>query len=269
MPTSSQIRSSLEASLIAQAVITQQEPVYAQVGALLDAALTEHAPDYLKDYAQLPLREYELVILLGWERVCLSRASFYAPQPSLNMKSGNPGFGSDRDTPFNKNTAFAKQLRQRYVELKGNLTANSHDRDDSNASGDIEVGELYRSDDTLNVKLPLRNAPVIQPVILQLQSQFAGGCVIRWSECADDDFLTAYVLHSTVSPINENWNSDGTNGIPFACADSNILFTTQDHVSRGLKVVELPAGTAYFCVVVKSRSGRYAFSNEVSVAITV
>lgn len=267
MPTSAQIKASLSEKLINRATITQQEPVYSEVGSCLDDALNEHMPDAAGDYACLPSREHELVLLLAWERVCFSRASFYAPQPSLNLKSGAPGFGSDRDTPFKKCTDLAAVLRKRYELLSSTIKDRSAEDDDTNASGDITIGELVRADDVLGVVVPLSAAPRIRPVSLKLDSLVPGAteAVISWTSCPFDDYAETRVLLSQSAGIYQNWNSDGSNGVPYSSPASSTLFTTHDPKGRALKITGILAGVDYFVVVVvSSLRGDYAYSNELT-----
>lgn len=267
MPTSAEIKTTLVTRLIAKAVVTQQEAVYAEVGSLLDEGYIEHLPDAAPNYTALEVRDYELVLLLGWERICLSRASFYAPQPSLNMKSGAPGFGSDRDTPFEKNTKLATLLRKRYETLRSAISENSDDDDDTNPSGDIFVGELIRHDDILGVNVPISAAPAITSPTAALGAISGNTAVVSWTGTKHDEYADTRVLLSNTAGIYQNWNSDGTNGVPYASSTSTVAFTTIAAKGRAIKLTGLVSGTYYLVVVVRSLVDDYAYSNELTFTI--
>ena len=265
---SNDLRTALALKLRKRAVVTEVEPVFALLEDTLDDALNEHLPDSAGDFTALKPREHELVILLAWERVCFSRASFYAPQASLNSKSGNVGFGSDRDTPFEKNTKLAKALREQYIALRDNQQANSNEPDNLDPAGDITVGELFRTDDVLGVTVPLTGTPPLLPVKLTLDSAvITGGAIVRWTTCEADDFLDLRILVSSSSGIYQDWNSDGKNGLPYCSADAEQVFKTPNNRGRAIKLVDLPVGSYFVVAVVVSRTNEVAYSNEITFTV--
>jgi hypothetical protein len=276
MPTTTQ--ATLKARLIARAGISAQEEVNANLDAFLDQSVAEHsdeyAPDGVADYALVPVNEYELVIILAWIRVCEFRASHVAPQPSISSRAAGlgHGFGADRDTPFKKNMEMAAYLRKLYDEKWDDLLG---DEDEENGTGDITVGELYRTDEILDIPVPTRVVPLLSAPAISASEIVdvatggaeGGSVVISWKSVLSSAYAELMIYFRTSAGIYQNWNHDGNQGIPFVASDAVRVFQTTDNVAKGMKNVGLAAGTFYYVLVMRDTSGRFTFSNELKVII--
>lgn len=272
--TSTQIRDSLAARLKAKAGISDQEPCLQYLGDYLDEALVEHSGVIDPDFTVLPKREQELVILLGWVRVCEFRASNAAPQPSLRgFGSGaqaGAGFGGDRDTPFKKSMDMAKYLRDKYTDLRALLESG-----DDDGSGDITVGELYRRDELIDASVPFHTSPGLQAPLLSFLTAIgvtAGGAdqgcaIFEWPATLAENFSLLTVFRASQAGIRQMWNADGVSGVPFILPTASKVYETSDNIAKGLKEKNLAAGTYYYVIVVKDTSGVWSFSNEVAVVV--
>jgi hypothetical protein len=268
MPT---VKESLVTKLKLKAAVVDTEAVSAQLGDFLDDALTEHAPRYAGNFDLLPANEYEPVLLLGWERACLTRASLVAPQSSA--RNGQSGFGADRDTPFEKNTKLAKILRDRYITLTSALIANGAAANDETAAGDITLGDFYRNDERWEARVPFTVAPTLTAPTLTASTKTAAGgasagsVVLLWDAVDSPVFYQLNVVKNLNAGIYQQWNADGANLIPFIATNSTTVYTTNEWIKKGIKVTGLTVGSYYFIIAVQDTSGHFIFSNEVLVAI--
>lgn len=267
------IRDTIKARLIGRAGISAQEACNTYLDSYLDEAVAEHdasyAPAGVADYNLIPVAEYELVLLLGWVRVCEFRASNAAPQPSL--RGVGAGFGSDRDTPFAKNMAMAKYLRQQYTDLKATLEGNDSDA----GAGDILLGELYRKDELIDAAVPFNVAPNLKAPTLSASSIVdvatggadLGSVIVAWTGVYSEYFGELLMFRHTSPGIVQMWNSTGNSGIPFIATAASYIYSTTDNFAKSIKNTQLAAGTYYFVLLMRDTSGRYSYSNEVEVVI--
>lgn len=267
------IRDTIKSRLIGRAGISAQESCNTYLDSYLDEAVAEHdssyAPAGVADYSLLPVSEYELVLLLAWVRVCEFRASNAAPQPSL--RGVGAGFGSDRDTPFAKNMAMAKYLRQQYDNLKSTLES----QESENGTGDITLGELYRKDDLIDAAVPLTVAPLLKAPTLSYASVVdvqtggadLGSVIVSWTAVLSEYFSELFLFKSSTAGIVQMWNETPASGIPFVSADASQIYATTDNFSKAVKNTSLAAGTYYYVMAMRDTNGRYSFSNEIAVTI--
>lgn len=279
MATSTQIREALKLRLKGKAGISQQEDCVQHLDGFLDESLVEHSVKYCPsdspDFTLLPFREQELVLILGWIRVCEFRASSAAPQPSLRAfgsgSQAGAGFGGDRDTPFKKNMDLVKYLRDKYVDLRARL----EDSKDEQGSGDITLGELYRHDELTDVSVPFRSAPLLNAPQLSLDSVTgvaAGGvslgvATFSWTAVSSENFAQLYLVRNSSANIQQMWNQDGVDGIPFVNPGTVAVYNTTDNIAKGAHEIKLAAGTYYYVIVMRDSSAQWTFSNEVSVVV--
>lgn len=269
--TSETVKAELKAKLISEAQISTAEPVYTVLDDLLSNAYLEYAPASGLDFTLLDEsgKENELVIILAWIRVCDSRASSVAPQSSSRGTAG--GFGSDRDTPFAKNTALAKILRERYANLRAALAIGSTDAE----SGDITMGELVRHDEYSNAQVPFRTAknlaaPILSnrtPTAVSADATLLGTVVLSWTKLSSEYFDELILLGSNTAGIYQDWNQSSSGPIPFSASDSSIMFRSTDNQQTATRITYLTAGDVYFVAAVRDTNGRYTFSNEIKVTI--
>ncbi len=259
------VRALIVKQLYVNAGLGSNEPVYNAAPDLVDAAFMEHNSEAAMGgrYDLLSPREYELVGLLAWERVCLARASLAAPQSSV--KQSQVSFNADRDTPFEKNQKLATYLRARYNQLKAAYKA------EASASGesDIIVGELFRKEDTFNAVLPLSvgeqvTIPAIkvidikQPALASATGRIVLSVDIAYREMVDTLFLYAH----TASGIAQPWNPE----VPVIPA-ATLVGKTTDMRMRMFSFDNLLAGTYYFVAYANNVAGVNNFSGEIKVVL--
>jgi hypothetical protein len=162
---------------------------------------------------------------------------------------------------------MALLLRKRYDTLSSTISEHSEEDDSTNSSGDIFVGELIRRDDILGVSVPLSAALRITPPTATLGTVSGTTAIVSWTGTKHDDYADTKVLLSSTAGIYQNWNSDGTNGVPYASSSSSVAFTTIEHKGRAIKLTGLSPGTYFLVVVVRSLVDDYAYSNELTFTI--
>lgn len=279
MATSTQVRDTLKARLKGKAGISSQEDCNPFLDDFLDESLVEHSvafsPGNVPDFTLLPFRQYELVLLLGWIRVCEYRASSAAPQPSLRAfgpgSQAGAGFGGDRDTPFKKNMELAAYLRKKYDDLKTRLD----DQQDEQGSGDITIGELYRQDELTDAAVPWRSSPLLNAPQLTLETVTgvaAGGASLgiatfAWTAVSSEYFSQLYLVRNALPDIQQMWNQDGVNGVPFVNTGTVSVYDTTDNIAKGARETMLAAGTYYYIIAMRDTSAQWTFSNEVKAIV--
>lgn len=267
--TSDQAKGELKTQLVGRAQIASSEQVSLQLDLILDQAYSEYAPSNVGDYLLLTKREYELVLILAWIRVCDSRASAYAAQASIS--GAGAGFGSDRDTPFAKNSKLAKELRFRYSELLASLTT-----EEDGDSGGITVGELVRHDDLIDASVPLSQAQPLRaprlssrsPTTVSAGGTLQGTVILSWTEVKSEYFSEAIIVINDTAGIAQDWNGAGNNDkVPNVATASSAVYRTTDSKTTATKLSYLAAGTYYFVLALRDANGRFTFSNEITVVI--
>lgn len=270
------VKEILKAKLISRAGVLPQEVIYANLTDYLDDAVVEQSLSYLinglPNYEAIPVRLYDLVVILAWIRVCEARASNAAAQPSL--KGVGAGFGSDRDSPFSKNMAMVKYLREKYSADRTLLETNESE----DGAGDITIGELYRPDELVDAGVPFRSAPaVIAPVmsvgaILGVAAGTSAGdeggsVILNWESVFSPYFDELLIFRSSTAGIYQSWNGEGSNSVPFVSTAATQIFSTHGNLARGLKSIGLSAGTYYYVLALRDTAGRFTFSIEQKVII--
>ena len=137
--TDSEVGSVLLERLIAEAGITSDEKAFWEnnnsiLTNYLASAFRQHGT--VDSLAVLPTAQYDLVVILAWEKVCLFRANAFARASS---QSAPQGFGQNKDTPYYKNTLMAKELRERYNRERIQLGLSSMD---SGATNSVQVSTV-------------------------------------------------------------------------------------------------------------------------------
>ena len=229
----------------------------------LNTSLAQHNPAYTFD--TLPAREEELVILLAWIMVCETSASTSVNESNLKSSSSGlaGGYGQDRNTPFHKNLDFIKYLKQRYADLSRSIL--NSDTGLSATEGQVVMGTLYRTNDEIDALTPLRTSPV-PPIALSNATPLNTSVVLKWSFPPFENYYSVVLFKSSTPNIREEWNHDSVSDIPEISSSSERLVDIKDPTQRAVKVINLsPSTQYYFLAVLKTNSGRFAYSSEVSV----
>lgn len=234
-----------------------------QLEFFLSSSIVEHNSAYEVDGSDLPEPEVPLVMLLAQIQLCVFRANSWANQPST---SGGQGYGSDRDTPFNKNMSLAKYLRDEYDNKS---SAMGIMQDATMGSGDITLGVLTRVDENYAIRTPLRNDPTaLAPVkLVSLNAAASTSADLRWNASADEVFYS-YVLfyRAGTADLYVETNFNSATGIPKVADDAIKLFEKNNATVNSVKVTGLTANTAYrFMLVVLNANAKAVYSNTLDI----
>lgn len=272
MATSDEVFAAIKTSLIKRAEVQDVERVYGSLDLFINEALIEYKNADTADFSVLHVLERRLIVYLAWISVCYSRASALAPQASQKPGSNTGyGFGTDRDTPFNKCMSLATKLREQYDALKEEFDSKYGDAngaDGGDGSGDVEVGVLTRKEEYLSVTVPYKQANAVPILTFESYAAGVGEVLLGWSKFDPANFQEAYVFRSSVAGIHQKWYHDGNSGVPFVAAAATKIYTTTDYLSKQIKQTALPAGTYYFVLVVKSINEVYTYSDELTLVVS-
>ena len=228
----------------------------------LTSSLAYHNPTYTWD--TLPVREEELVILLAWIMVCETRAAQFVNESDLSSSSSGlaGGYGQDRNTPFNKNMALIKYLKQRYSDIAKAVA--SPDSGMSSSEGQVVLGTLYRSDDLADALVPLQTSPV-PSIAVSAGIVSATNLVLKWSFPSFENYHSVILYKSTAPSIREEWNHDTVSDIPEISSEAERLIDIRDQSQKAIRVINLsPSTQYYFLAVLKTNSFRFSYSNELA-----
>lgn len=229
------------------------------LGQLVDAALIEHNSSLTID--TLPDNQGECVLLLAWIRLCYDRASSIVNNP--NVSSASSGFGSDRNTPFQKNLQLAKSLRDQYISLCQSIGI-----DPSPEPNSIFVSSLIVSDPLKqDMAVPLSAAPTPPSPVLSVVSSNLGSSevIIAWT-FSEFDFFKSFTLFNLqgTDPIRQDWNFSSQSSYPKINNIAQNLGTFYVEQLRSVKVTEVDLTQVQrFILVATSLSQTYSYSNEV------
>jgi hypothetical protein len=218
------------------------------------AAIVRHVPEQARGSTpSISDENDEAVIALAWESLSYARAAKFVNQ--TDARGANASGTDDRTSPYARNMNMARAQRQRYNDIVEQYATTS-------AGESIIQGKLsIRSSVTDQYSGPQR------PITLGLQAEniTATSCdllfSIGYSEMFADAFL--YFSNDTIFEATAQSNDDG---IPSIADDAELLGKIEDQFATLLRVTDLtPASTYTFLLVVKSRNGRYYYSNEIVV----
>ncbi len=220
-------------------------------------ALRQH--DKYLTVDSLPVEEEEPVLTLAWVKVCLVRASKLSVDANL---SGAAGYGRDNNTPYAKCISLSKELMTRYGSLCGTL------RIDRNR---VVVGTLFRRDDLYDALVPLLESASPSRIILSILGVVQSNdteMVIKWSIDNLTDFYEVSIFSRVGSTaIFQEWNMQSDTSIPKLADGTTKLFSTLDSTMTALKITGLDLSEVNrFLVVMRNRSTKYAYSNELLVS---
>lgn len=252
MPSIADIRAQLKLD----AQIQDSEGItHAMLDSYISDALKEHNAAYTID--TLPVKEVELVKILAWVRVCLTRASNAV---NLSDLSGTQGYGQDRNTPYRKNIDMAASLKERYAELAPRLTQAT-----IVPEGVVVVSSVHLSAPEIDAPVPF-NPPVLPPLpVLTVTTPTATEAVLSWTVQSFSffaEFIIVALNHDTDSLLQE-WNFNSVSTIPKIHDSAQILYRSYTPSLRSIKVTSLDRATKLrFAVVVRSQTNEYTVSNE-------
>lgn len=209
--------------------------------------------------------EEEPVLTLGWIKVCLVRAAKAAKESSVQ---GVAGYGRNVDSPYAKQMSMAEKLSDRYYKLceRLRLTTNR-----------VVVGQLFVRDQIFDALVPLLQTANQPRVLLSLATDTSGlsdtlnAVVLTWTAENASDFydLRIYCLTGNV-PIFQQWNNTSGTGVP--CINDSavpLLISERNPSVNTVRITDLDLRVVNrFLIVLRSRSGKYSYSNELVVAAT-
>lgn len=227
-------------------------------------AIGEHNAAYAIDASDLPAREVPLVKLLVGIKLTNLRASVWATKNNLTSSTG---YGSDRDTPFNKLTKQALALRAEYDKKCAAMGIASGSGSDTSL---IVQGQLSVVDSEYEFRTPYTNdkTPFVAPTLGIIGTAASTLLSLLWNKCQETTFQS-YVLFykqgANVTMYDEtNWDSDA--GVPRIVDDALNLWSTNDVTKNSLKVTGLSPLTDYtFILAVSNRQNKWVYSNTYSV----
>jgi hypothetical protein len=223
-------------------------------------AISEHNAAYLVDGSDLPSKEFSLIQLLVWAKLCESRASIAATQ--MNVR-GAAGYGTDRNTPYYMNTDLATKLRRQYSTLCVQMGI-------AGASDDVNtvvVGRLSVIDSTIGARTPyiMDQTPIVASR-LTLISKSVTGCKIQWTPSKDDTVTEYYIFGRSNATILEPSNVEPTHGVVGINDSATKLLTIYDPRLNAREFTGMTTAVPYhFVVVTQNRQGRLSYSNELTV----
>lgn len=233
---------------------------------LVKSAGKKHNSSYVITGASctVPSLEHDAVVYLAWAELCVIRASMFAAAPSTNAQ----GFGTNRDTPYYKLMDLSKELRVMYKEACEAIGLSSF-----YGSGAITQSEVTVESIDLGAQAPLEmSATPPSPVITTTPSDRVNGdgtIVVNWTTKDFSNFeWFAVVFLQGASAIYQDWNWNSTTGIPRLNNSATVLGRINRMDIRSVKLENLTATTGTvnrFLVVLKTKSGKYAYSNEVAI----
>jgi hypothetical protein len=263
----------LKARLLREACIAVGEtPFYSSTdtGAtyletLLGDAIVAHNPNLV--VATLPDKEITLVMLLARVKICHLRAQKMAGESNL---SGTGGYGTDRNTPFYKLMALAKELKAEYIALAAQLGV---DVPSDQPQGQVTVSSLLIESGGLGVRTPLRvNMPPCPVLTLTSADTSAGSILLTWVIPDFEDFrryrvaLISFPIgeedaHSVLDPANSFEESE----IPGILQSATImdLALLQSARAVGLSGLDLSNKNYAIVLVVENTVGNISLSNQI------
>lgn len=232
----------------------------ADVDGFLNSALREHNSDYTVDV--LPAAEEELVIILGWIRLCHSRAAQWAQSADTG---GQARLHQDNDTPFKKNMSLAKSLRERYDSLYLSLGLEEK-------ATSIEVTTVTAQDAWVEAEVPLSLSRALEAPVLSLasgESKTTGTTyILKWTVERSENFQEWRLFHLATDPsstdtIRQNWNQFSTAKTPQISDSASLVKTISDQQILCLKATGVDKTKRnLFLLVAVSRSGLFSHGNE-------
>lgn len=233
---------------------------------VITEAVRRHNSSYLTTSdVSVPEREIFAVVLLSWADLSFMRASNFAAQASINS---NSGYGSDRDTPFDKCLRLQKELMKQYAAQCSSLGIVSTYSESSPEIGDVAVISADSEGATVPSEVAsLPPAPDLSAVDLQVQADDT--LRVKWSPWRNIGFLRHTLLHRVgTSPILDASLTNEELGIYGVNNDAEVVASVTDVERNSVKFTGLDktSGTVHRFVVVRfSKSGKYTFSNELTI----
>jgi hypothetical protein len=232
------------------------------LSSIITEALRQHN-QYLT-IATLPVVEEEPVVILSWSKLSLMRASRFAAEAST---SGASGYGSDKDSPFNKCLTLAKVLLETYKSLCEQLGIRT-------SGGSIVVSDLVVKDDRTDILVPYNEVSKPPLIVLALASgeSLSQGTtyILEWVTDYYDDFYLFVLFHMTGSvPIYQQWNYSSTTGVEMIHDSATQVASFDNCDTRATKVTGVDKTlTNRFLLVCRGKALKYSYSNELVLSST-
>lgn len=260
-------RQELISSLVGQARVQDSEGFKSPTDfiGLIEDAVGQHNSSYqvTESDCTVPKREKYPVILLAWSMLCFVRASKFATDPS----TGQGGFNTDRNTPFQKCLTLAKELRSLYGQVCQSLGLTTYAGLGSVVQSDV-VSENLDLEAMTPVELSLNPPPITLVTVPSDKANSDGTLLVKWTQDVFENF--AYVAIITMEGGTESilqlWNNNSKTGFPGLHDLAEVTGKIDDQRISQVKITDLTvsSGTVNRVLLVcVSKSGKYTFSNEV------
>lgn len=230
-----------------------------ELDGLLMSALYEYDPSLQGDFSLVPSAHSDLIVLLAWEKGCLTLASQIADEASVSARNPN-SFGQDRDSPHAKLLKMAEALRHRYLLMRDALQVKQ--------ASAVTGGRFYYKNSITDSYTSTLD-PLISGSMLTVVSIEEGECVLRWTQNVDTTFHSYVLVKSNNPNIRQEWDFNTALGIPQIASSAALVFDANDRKKIAVKVTGLLNETPYyFLLITRSDRKKYAYSNEVAVMFT-
>src|SRR5688572_127606 len=176
-------------------------------------AVNQHNASYTatESTCTVPLREQYPVVLLSWSMLCYVRASKFAADASTSQS----GFSTDRNSPFQKCLALAKELMALYTQTCKSLALSTFA-----GTGSVVQSEVVAENLDLSVMTPVELSLDPPPVTLITEpvSQVNGDgtLLVKWEQPLFQNFGAYFVatLEGGTDKIFQDWNFGSKSTVP-------------------------------------------------------
>lgn len=227
-----------------------------------------HNPSFTS-FSQIPERELPLVRLLCGYEITRIRANRLSSSPSL---SGGSGYGSDRDTPFNKCLALMTTLQNRYEVLCASYGVSAAVIT-GNQSRIVSVSDLRTRSQRTGLLIPNSADAPPQLTITIVALNHPSDVVFGWTKAPFDNFREFVIAllqknradNSTVS-VRQKYNMNSATGVP-QIHDNAAVRTIQNKDQEQVMITGLDTEQYDYSllVAVHSLSDSWSYSNDISI----
>lgn len=231
--------------------------------AVIIGAASKHNSSYVvsASVCTIPAREQEAVVTLSLIDFTFIRLSALSLQPGITSQ----GFGSDRNTPFQKLKDYLKLLVDRYDDIVAALGIPTYYGAGTVTQSEVTVENLSLGAQT-SIGLSLTPPEFNLYSTPSDHANSDGTVTLFWDNAPFDNFLCYFLYTVTgATPIFQPWNYDSIAGTPRILDTATKLFQYNriDQQSALLTNLVVTSGTVNrFVLVIASKSGKYSYSDE-------
>ena len=194
----------------------------------INAAILDHNDTYTIE--TLPESEDRLIVLLVWIQICYVLAGDSAKEISLTLD----GMSIDKSKRVSSYLALVKQLKAEYAEA---VTTDAP----VTGSGDIVMGELYRTSIDTGRKVPYSVDPGLAPTHLNAPILNVNSVNLSWVKVLFDDFFRYELYRKSLSETDYTLVAMFYDAHSAAYTDSNLATGKHTYKLRIISKNELSA----------------------------